>query len=158
MLGRLGDDSIATMGADRAQLHFEAAWRQELGPCCTASDRDRHNRQRGLGGGSGSGAGGRTNGSGRTGGLCGSWRGQRDQEWCADIPVVAFVVSVRDAAAPAAAGLLRLLLRRWQAGGCAAATFRLPVVQAGGWMGGWVHGRGWEGAAVGRCRAAVLYR
>lgn len=42
----------------------------------------------------------------------------------------AHVVSVRDAAAPGAAGLLRPLIRRWQAGGCSTATFQLPVVQA----------------------------
>ena len=28
VLGRLGDDSIATMGADRAQLDLKAAWRR----------------------------------------------------------------------------------------------------------------------------------
>ncbi len=39
-------------------------------------------------------------------------------------------MSVRDAAAPGAAGLLRPLIRRWQAGGCCTATFQLPVVQA----------------------------
>lgn len=97
MLGRLGDDSIVTMGANSAKLDYEAAWRRELGRCCPP-------KQRSATGGS--------------------------DEWCSDVPVIAFVVSVRNAAAPAGEGLLRPLIRRWQAGGCAAATFRLPVVQA----------------------------
>ena len=31
MLSRIGDDSIATMGADRMDIDYEAAWRRELG-------------------------------------------------------------------------------------------------------------------------------
>ena len=31
VLSRIGDDSIATMGADRPDIDFEAAWRRELG-------------------------------------------------------------------------------------------------------------------------------
>lgn len=124
VLGRLGGDTIATMGADTAKLDFEAAWRRELGPCCGPERR------------SGAPAAGSGSRRGGTAGRLGGWGKQPEQEWCADIPVVAHVVSVRDAAAPAGAGLLRPLLRRWQAGGCAAATFRLPVVQAGGWLRG----------------------
>ncbi len=34
VLGRLGEDRSATMGAQQAQLpDYEAAWRHELGPC-----------------------------------------------------------------------------------------------------------------------------
>lgn len=101
VLGRLGDDKIATMGAAAAELpDYEAAWRAELGPCPEAAERR--------------GRGSRAEG----------------EIWCSEIPVSAYVVSVRDAAAPAGRGLLRPLLRRWQAGGCGAATFQLPAVQA----------------------------
>ena len=31
MLHKLGDDSIMTMGADRPDIDYEAAWRRELG-------------------------------------------------------------------------------------------------------------------------------
>ena len=31
MLGKLGDDSIVTLGADSADIDYEAAWRRELG-------------------------------------------------------------------------------------------------------------------------------
>lgn len=31
MLGKLGDDSIITMGADSMFIDHEAAWREELG-------------------------------------------------------------------------------------------------------------------------------
>ncbi|KAL4430657.1 hypothetical protein ABPG75_005913 [Micractinium tetrahymenae] len=97
VLGRLGEDRIATMGAQQAQLpNYEAAWRSELGPC-------RRRRAPGAG---------------------------KEPQWCSEIPVQAYVVSVRDAAAPGAAGLLRPLIRRWQAGGCGTAAFQLPVVQA----------------------------
>lgn len=109
MLGRLGDDKILTRESGQAEENYEAAWRRELGPCCEAP-----RRSAALDSGS----------------QAGSGRVQKEQEWCADIPVAAFVVSVRDAAAPAAEGLLRPLIRRWQAGGCTTATFQLPVVQA----------------------------
>ena len=107
VLGRLGEDKLATLGAQEAELaDYEAAWRQELGPCCAAG--------RGRGGKAAAAAAGAAPG----------------EEWCSDIPVSTYVVSVRDAAAPAGRGLLRPLIRRWQAGGCGAATFQLPAVQA----------------------------
>lgn len=93
MLGRLGDDRIATMGADEGDLgDFRAAWRRKLGPCRAAGD----------------------DSSDAAGGAAGS---TAPAAWCSPIPVLAFVVSVRDAAAPGEQGLLRPLLRRWQAGG-----------------------------------------
>ena len=33
MLGKLAGDAILTMGADTAQLDYEAAWRHQLGAC-----------------------------------------------------------------------------------------------------------------------------
>ncbi len=44
--------------------------------------------------------------------------------------VEAFVVGVRDAAAPGPPGLLFPLMRRWQMGSCPLAAFGLPAVQA----------------------------
>lgn len=32
VLGKLGDDSIMTMGAEAANIDYEAAWKKELGP------------------------------------------------------------------------------------------------------------------------------
>lgn len=89
VLGKLGDDSITTMGADRADLDFEAAWREELGAPLPET------------------AG-----------------------WEATIPVVAYVVTMVDAAAPDKHGLLQPLLKRWQAGGLSYSVFALPAVQA----------------------------
>eukprot|EP00887_Chlorella_sp_A99_P000535 scaffold17.g535.t1 len=50
--------------------------------------------------------------------------------WCAEMPVIAYVVSIRHATYPAEEGLLQPLLRRWKAGGCSAGVFRLPAVEA----------------------------
>lgn len=45
--------------------------------------------------------------------------------------MLAYVVTVRGAAFPGAAGLLHPLLHRWQAGGCSYTAFALPAVQVG---------------------------
>lgn len=90
VLGRLGSDSIVTLGADRADVDYEAAWRKELGED----------------------------------------RAETRTEWSGTIPVIAYVVNIRDAAAADKDGLLQPLLRRWQAGGLSYAAFALPAVQA----------------------------
>ncbi|KAG2492134.1 hypothetical protein HYH03_009625 [Edaphochlamys debaryana] len=46
------------------------------------------------------------------------------------VVVEAYLVSVRDAAAPGEQGLLRPLLQRWQLGSCGVGAFGLPAVQA----------------------------
>ncbi|PRW33106.1 transient receptor potential channel [Chlorella sorokiniana] len=89
VLSKIGDDSIITMGADRPDIDFEAAWKRELGqPAVT-----------------------------QTG-------------WSSTIPVCAYVVSIRNAAAADKDGLLQPLLKRWQAGGLSYTAFALPAVQA----------------------------
>lgn len=50
--------------------------------------------------------------------------------WNTEIPVIAYVVTLRGAAYPDKDGLLQPLLRRWQAGGCTYSVFALPAVQA----------------------------
>lgn len=50
--------------------------------------------------------------------------------WTNKVAVEAFVVALRDAAAPAKRGLLQPLLQRWQARRCSYAVFGLPAVQA----------------------------
>ena len=130
MLGQLGDERIATMGSDQAELpDYEAVWRRELGPCQQRRFRADPSPA-GCGADRSAGSSAETDHSGAS----------ADAGWCSEIPVVAYVVTVRDAAAPGAAGLLRPLLRRWQAGGCNTSAFRLPVVQAViDWkVGGWV--------------------
>jgi hypothetical protein len=52
--------------------------------------------------------------------------------WTTTIPVLAYVVTIKDAAKPDKEGLLQPLLRRWQAGGCSYSVFSLPAVQASG--------------------------
>ena len=44
--------------------------------------------------------------------------------------MLAYVVTIKNAAKPDKDGLLQPLLRRWQAGGCSYAVFSLPAVQA----------------------------
>ena len=104
VLGRLGDDSILTMGSDRARLPDpEHAWLDFLG--AHAHRRKAAAQRRG---------GRRTNdGSG----------------WDAKIPVLAYTLSVENAAAPDKDGILQPLLRRWQANGCGMDVFALPAVQ-----------------------------
>ena len=50
--------------------------------------------------------------------------------WSTEIPVQAYVVTLRGAAYPDKDGLLQPLLRRWQARGCSYSVFALPAVQA----------------------------
>lgn len=52
------------------------------------------------------------------------------QGWANTVAVEAFVVALRDAAAPARRGLLQPLLKRYQARRCSYAVFGLPAVQA----------------------------
>ena len=49
--------------------------------------------------------------------------------WDAKIPVLAYTLSVENAAAPDKDGILQPLLRRWQANGCGMDVFALPAVQ-----------------------------
>jgi hypothetical protein len=49
--------------------------------------------------------------------------------WTSDIPVIAYMVTIRDAAAPDKHGLLQPVLKRWQAGGCSYSAFALPPIQ-----------------------------
>lgn len=66
--------------------------------------------------------------------------GPTNAGWSSKIPVLAYVVTIRDAARPDKDGLLQPLLRRWQAGGCSYSVFALPAVQVGCWGG---RGRAW---------------
>jgi len=50
--------------------------------------------------------------------------------WKTEVNVVAYVVTVQNAAGPASGGLLHPLVRRWQAGGCTDSVFAFPAVQA----------------------------
>ena len=50
--------------------------------------------------------------------------------WTTEIPVIAYVVTLRGAAYPDKDGLLQPLLRRWQSGACSYSVFALPAVQA----------------------------
>ncbi|KAL4440082.1 hypothetical protein ABPG75_003083 [Micractinium tetrahymenae] len=86
VLGRLGSDSIVTLGADSRDIDWQAAWKRELG--------------------------------------------EPPAGWSNTITVCAYVVNIRDAAAPDKQGLLQPLLKRWQAGGLSYAAFALPAVQA----------------------------
>ncbi|PSC73953.1 WD-40 repeat [Micractinium conductrix] len=102
VLGRLGDDSIATLGSEQgADLDYERTWRTEL--------------QRGQ-------AGTRTPDSDRDAG--------NHTGWSTSIPVTAFLINIQNAAAPDKEGLLQPLLKREQAGGLSYAAFALPAVQA----------------------------
>jgi hypothetical protein len=47
------------------------------------------------------------------------------------VVVEAFVVNIKDAAAPDIAGLVNPLLHRYNAGGCHYSVFGLPAVQVG---------------------------
>ena len=101
--------------------------------------------------GTGSGSGGSSDGA--------------EPGWAGHIPVLAYVVAIKDAAAPGNGGLLQPLLKRWQAGGCSMNAFALPAVhaqwvgrealQGGSWRstrGSLVHAHALSGPA-GRCRA-----
>lgn len=50
--------------------------------------------------------------------------------WSRNVPVEAFVVNIREAAAPDVEGLVNPLLKRYNAGGCHYSVFGLPAVQA----------------------------
>ena len=104
MLGRLGDDKLITMAAESADLGGDVAgaWRRELGSCRPLPLKRAPAAPVAGGGGS----------------------------WSAEMPVRAYVVSVRQAAAPGRQGLLQPLLRRWQAGGVSHTVFLLPVAAA----------------------------
>ena len=125
LLRALRGAPMLTMGAASASIDFEAAWRARLAPFeaaaaaeaardakaagATASDAQRRPRRRRRGGG-----GAFADGGG----------------WSRPVVVEAFVVNIRGAAAPDAAGLVQPLLRRWQAGGCHYSVFALPAVEA----------------------------
>lgn len=105
MLGRLGDDSILTMGSDTAALDDpERTWLEYLGA---------HAHRR------------------RVQQAHGSQRASKkgDRGWESKIPVLAYTLRVEHATAPDKDGLLQPLLRRWQANGCGMDVFALPAVQ-----------------------------
>ncbi|KAL4440087.1 hypothetical protein ABPG75_003088 [Micractinium tetrahymenae] len=60
----------------------------------------------------------------------GGGRPQKGSGWANKIGVEAYVVTIRDAAAPERCGLLQPLLKRYQARRCSSAVFALPAVQA----------------------------
>jgi hypothetical protein len=49
--------------------------------------------------------------------------------WSRSVSVEAFVINIRDAAAPDVEGLVNPLLQRYNAGGCHYSVFGLPAVQ-----------------------------
>jgi Ion transport protein len=103
VLDLLGDDSIATMGASSPDIDWEAAWREEL--------RNKYDDKAVTSSAPSS-----------------SVRSERG--WSTDIPVIAYVVTLKGAAYPDKDGLLQPLLRRWQSKGCSYSVFALPAVQS----------------------------
>ncbi|KAF8067423.1 hypothetical protein HT031_002471 [Scenedesmus sp. PABB004] len=57
-------------------------------------------------------------------------QGKGDTGWSRQVTVEAFVVNIKDAAAPDVQGLVNPLLHRYNAGGCHYSVFGLPAVQA----------------------------
>jgi hypothetical protein len=101
VLDLLVEDSIATMGATSPDIDWETAWKEEL--------RRKYDKKA----------------------ACSSSSSARSQSgWSTDIPVIAYVVTLKGAAYPDKDGLLQPLLRRWQSKGCSYSVFSLPAVQA----------------------------
>ncbi|KAH7624970.1 hypothetical protein Ndes2526B_g00345 [Nannochloris sp. 'desiccata'] len=103
VLDLLGDDSIATMGASSPDIDWETAWREEL----------RKNYDKNA-----------------AASLAPSSSVRSSSGWSTDIPVIAYVVTLKGAAYPDKEGLLQPLLRRWQSKGCSYSVFALPAVQS----------------------------
>lgn len=128
VMDKLGSDSIITMGADRIDIDYEAEWRCELkAPPPGLPDPDRKGGALAI---FSSAAGGLPAPSlpplpWHDAGVCVWLAG-----WSSDVQVIAYCVTVKDAAAPDKDGLLQPLLRRWQAGACSFSAFALPPVQA----------------------------
>lgn len=99
ILGRLDGDSICTMGAESADIDFKEAWMKELRES----------------------ASGTSSTSQRRGG------DESKTGWTTEIPVVAYVVTIQNAAAAGSAGLLQPLVRRFSVGGIGFNAFALPA-------------------------------
>ena len=102
ILGQLGDDSIVTMGKDTPYINYEEEWKEFL-----AYNKMQHVL-----------------------GVNETTRKKSHQQWHADIPVIAYVVTIKDAAGSKEYGLLHTLVQRYQSGGCSFDVFALPAVQA----------------------------
>lgn len=111
IIGRLKEDTILTMGSKNAVIDYERAWKQELAQssgCGIFAEDARSNSEANPD----------------------EQNGNKDTGWSTQIPVIAYVVTIRNAAAPDTEGLLHPLLCRWQSGGCSFGVFALPAVHA----------------------------
>jgi len=111
VFGAFNDDAILTFGSDQRWLNAEeteSAWRCRLQAICKERgipiSLQRQFQQRG--------------------------RSSRQKGWQKKIVVEAFVVAIKDAAAPVERGLLHPLIQSWQAKQSSYLVFTLPAVQS----------------------------
>jgi len=103
VLGLMGDDSIATLGAKSPDIDWETAWRDEMRNYYADNEAAFSAPSSSVRSRSG---------------------------WNTDIPVIAYVITIKGAAYLGKDGLLQPLLRRWQSKGCSYSVFALPAAQA----------------------------